>query len=733
MTSLPLVRTEYFNFSTDTPRTGATGHGESLIDMESYVLPHDQIGSSTLHTWGVADGLTVAVVPDPVSLTIEPGVALDGTGRLICLATGGFAIVDPTVDPTQMANVPTMPVAAGGVVVATGALTGDQYLTMTWREVLDPSASGNAPTLIHAPWLRLQPLADVSDTGDVVVLAHVVLDNQSQVASITADHRRLAGVPAGRLELRRARSSVGPPLAVDHLPAGEIRATDSGGLAVNLLSDSGTTQQVLAIDPSGRVGIGLLGNPPQQTLHVEGSEVHSGGTGGGFSFASRTTGSFVENPTAGERWSWYASGGSASLWSGTDQLTITPGAGGLRLSAGAVGSALELRAGGGSLGKLALTADMVTARRSDGSEPIVVDTRNGRIGQGTGAPSHPVHVTGNTGIRQNSLYLGGTAGWSSLTYNAYHNDANDNWIFPDATRSAVTVEIDDNGNTPRFQVWTTTPTATQAWQMRLGIDGKSGAVTIPGSLAVSSPISVTSNVANTTALNATNNVGTAFCAISNSTGTTAAQVFAGGTGLFVSGSPAASFVGDVHVSGTLSANTKQFLIDHPLDPENRILVHAGVESNERAVVYSGNVSCDESGNASVPLPDWLEALAADFRYQLTCIGGRSDVYVSREVRDGGFGIAGGSPGQRVSWQVTGVRQDAWARTHELVVEEDKPAAERGQYLSPEAFGKDMTASVYWVRQEDAVRRHPVLAQRIVRRHADLETQRLRAQQERCTN
>jgi hypothetical protein len=41
----------------------------------------------------------------------------------------------------------------------------------------------------------------------------------------------------------------------------------------------------------------------------------------------------------------------------------------------------------------------------------------------------------------------------------------------------------------------------------------------------------------------------------------------------------------------------------------------------------------------------------------------------------------------VSWQLTGVRKDAFAETHRIQVEEMKPIAERGSYLHPEAFGK----------------------------------------------
>ncbi len=38
----------------------------------------------------------------------------------------------------------------------------------------------------------------------------------------------------------------------------------------------------------------------------------------------------------------------------------------------------------------------------------------------------------------------------------------------------------------------------------------------------------------------------------------------------------------------------------------------------------------------------------------------------------------------VSWQVTGVRKDAYVKANPLVVEQDKP--QKGTYLNPELFG-----------------------------------------------
>lgn len=153
------------------------------------------------------------------------------------------------------------------------------------------------------------------------------------------------------------------------------------------------------------------------------------------------------------------------------------------------------------------------------------------------------------------------------------------------------------------------------------------------------------------------------------------------------GSYAGYFNGRVHVAGTLSKTGGTFKIDHPLDPANKTLSHSFVESPDRMNVYNGNVVLNGQGQAVVQLPDWFGALNKDFRYQLTAIGGPGpNLHVAQEIEANSFVIAGGQPGLKVSWQVTGVRKDAWAVANPMAVEEDKPETERGTYLNPEVFG-----------------------------------------------
>lgn len=102
MTDGGLQRAQYRNVATGTVWTGLTGHGESLADVEGYLLPLEQTRDAALADPGVAQGLTVQATAGSSGLTVLPGTAVDGHGRLIALPVGGAAIVDPDVDPSQV-------------------------------------------------------------------------------------------------------------------------------------------------------------------------------------------------------------------------------------------------------------------------------------------------------------------------------------------------------------------------------------------------------------------------------------------------------------------------------------------------------------------------------------------------------------------------------------------------------------------------------------------------------
>jgi hypothetical protein len=180
---------------------------------------------------------------------------------------------------------------------------------------------------------------------------------------------------------------------------------------------------------------------------------------------------------------------------------------------------------------------------------------------------------------------------------------------------------------------------------------------------------------------------------------------AGIHGTETSSNPAALaglFDGNVTINGNLTVTgTKSgFRIDDPRAPADRTLTHTPVESDALTVVYTGNARTGPDGRATVRLPAYAEVLAGDWRYQLTPIGRFGQAIVEREVRDGRFVIRTEHGGTKVSWSVTGLRRDAYARAHPLRAVQVKAGAERGRYLHPELYGKPRSASV--IRRVTAV-------------------------------
>ncbi len=194
----------------------------------------------------------------------------------------------------------------------------------------------------------------------------------------------------------------------------------------------------------------------------------------------------------------------------------------------------------------------------------------------------------------------------------------------------------------------------------------------------------------------------------------------GGGGFFQGGSSAAgagdgvdsypgsgyagNFTGDLFVTGAITAGTKDFKIDHPLDPANKYLFHSSVESSEMMNIYTGNITTDSQGQATVQLPEWFEVLNTDFRYQLTVIGQFAQAIIGHKIENNQFEIRTSAPNVEVSWQVTGVRQDAYAKAHPLVVEQEKEARLRGFYIHPELYGAPAEKQIEWARHPQMMKK-----------------------------
>ena len=154
----------------------------------------------------------------------------------------------------------------------------------------------------------------------------------------------------------------------------------------------------------------------------------------------------------------------------------------------------------------------------------------------------------------------------------------------------------------------------------------------------------------------------------------------------------------VYADGDLGASgTKNFIIDHPLDPENKYLKHFSIESNEVLNVYRGNVVLNANGEATVKLPDYFKAININFSYMLTPIGQAAPgLYVAKEINSNGeFKISGGHAGQKISWYVYAQRNDPYIQQHpeKLQVEVLKKEKNRGKYLMPELYNQSATKRI----------------------------------------
>jgi hypothetical protein len=151
------------------------------------------------------------------------------------------------------------------------------------------------------------------------------------------------------------------------------------------------------------------------------------------------------------------------------------------------------------------------------------------------------------------------------------------------------------------------------------------------------------------------------------------------------------FNGDVFIAGNLQKGSGSFLIDHPLDPENKLLRHNFVESPENLLIYRGTVRLDARGEAVVAMPDYFIALTKENEATVTVTPvGRPFLAGHEWDAEHGSFTAYGDPGREVTWIVCADRDDPVI--HQLgapVVEEKGPDSrycDRGRLIYPAAYG-----------------------------------------------
>jgi hypothetical protein len=695
---MAVKRTEYFNFDTNSARSGGTQRADTLMDTEDYYQRLDAVRGAALHTWGVADGLGVSATPGQPGVTVQPGTALDAAGRTSVLETGGFAVVDPSVDPEQPVNIPTVVIGADGLRLDTAGMSAGTYVfTVTWREVLGETRL----IRLHAPWLRLLPSAGFQDVGQQVVLAEMSLDATGAVSGVTSGARRSVGVPVERVELRAARVTTGSPTTVGQSPAAELRGRTDGGLDLLVFATNGTGHTALsATGSSGHVGIGT--SSPSAPLHIaagtedrHGLKVTSPTGGSGIELAHDDSGP-AYGMFAGDDMSWHLRNEDEE----SDLVTVNPegemDVGTLNVADDLnVGSAFSVLGGSGSVG-IALSGTPQSTLHVNGSGVHSGGNAGGYSFADRNVQEFVAHP-GNSGQRWVWYAFQGSARlWSDMDLitigqgdgNALDvrrrmrvrqgPDADDGsagiWFHQkdvDADRAFVGMENSDS-----VGFWGNT-----GGQWGLVMDTGTGSVSCRNGLTVAGEAAFGHH-------------------FGRRDGPAVLRLFGSwvrdiGDGILNlrSGGGVVQLDGRVQFSGELVKPGGEFRIDHPLDPANKYLSHSFVESPDMANLYAGVVETDEGGEATVFLPDYFEALNRDFRYQLTPIGSLTQVAVTSEIKGNRFTVRTDQPGIKVSWQVTGVRQDVWAEAHRICVEADKPEAERNHYLHPAEHGQPESVGI----------------------------------------
>jgi len=172
--------------------------------------------------------------------------------------------------------------------------------------------------------------------------------------------------------------------------------------------------------------------------------------------------------------------------------------------------------------------------------------------------------------------------------------------------------------------------------------------------------------------------------------------------------------GDLAVTGSITAGTKAFLIDSPIDPLNKNLRHAATESFALGVEYWGQVAL-VAGSATVNIDTACGMSAGQF----AALVARPRVWLQNET---GYArvkwtLAGavltitcedGASTDTIEWLVKGERKDAYAlalpfvdETGKLVVEENKPAGD-ADLLDPFTMTRQDTEAGPDIERQDIV-------------------------------
>lgn len=152
------------------------------------------------------------------------------------------------------------------------------------------------------------------------------------------------------------------------------------------------------------------------------------------------------------------------------------------------------------------------------------------------------------------------------------------------------------------------------------------------------------------------------------------------------------FFDDLGANGDIYGSTKNFLIDNPENPENEMLRHTCIESDEAMVIYRGKVKLNENGEAIVEMPSYFKSLTKEDKatVQITCVGRPFGIGYEWNSDYNSFVVYGDAQ-REISWMVMADRDDPYMQNNRtpVVIKKDGSfkGIKAGYYLDPESYGQ----------------------------------------------
>ena len=195
---------------------------EDFTLAQSYALSRHRLHNRLLHTWGIAEGLSLSYIANTSVATVNPGSAIDTLGQEIVLAS-------PTPTPDVAGS-------AGKVV----------YVWIAYNEAPSDSRTAGGVTdnarFAEAPLIRV---AETAPTPTAVILGRITVGANGKITAldegVAPNRRRSVGAVGGSVVVDQAALNDGAPqpgVVFGGSTSGEAIASRRTAVVTNMASIS---------------------------------------------------------------------------------------------------------------------------------------------------------------------------------------------------------------------------------------------------------------------------------------------------------------------------------------------------------------------------------------------------------------------------------------------------------------------------------------------------------------